>query len=189
MENKTEKDSLRKVLLERRDNTSYDYIKLASQKIHNRLKQVEIFRNAKKIACYYPIGSEVLTQDIMQELLGDGKEISLPKVIGKDLQFRKILGLKDLEKGSFGILEPKDNCVEEKEMDVVLVPTVGITKNGVRLGYGYGFYDRFLSTSNAKTIALAYSKQLVKSIPFSEKDVKIDWIVTEEKSIETSKFD
>jgi 5-formyltetrahydrofolate cyclo-ligase len=188
LETNTEKSSLRKVLLDRRDTTSYDFIKLASQKIQNRLKQIEIFRSAKKIACYYPIGSEVLTQDIMQEILGDGKEISLPKVVADSLSFRKIGGLKDLEKGAFGIMEPKDNCLEEKNMDVVLVPTVGITKNGIRLGYGHGYYDRFLSESNAKTISLTYSKQIVKSIPFSEKDVKIDWIVTEEKSIETSKF-
>ena len=176
-------------MLERRDTTSYDFIKLASKKIQDRLKQVDIFKKAEKIACYYPIGSEVLTQDIMQELLGNGIEISLPKVVGDNLSFRKIDGLKDLEKGTFGIMEPKENCNEVKEIDVVLVPSIGITRNGIRLGYGYGFYDRFLSTSNAKTIALAYSKQLVKSIPFSEKDVKIDWIVTEEKSIETSKFD
>ena len=188
METSSEKSSLRKVLLERRDTTSYDFIKLASQKIHNRLKQIEIFRNAKKIACYYPIGSEVLTQDIMQEILGDGKEISLPKVVSDNLIFRKIGGLKDLEKGAFGIMEPKENCAVEKDMDIVLVPTVGITKKGIRLGYGHGYYDRFLLESNAKTISLVYSKQIVKSIPFSENDVKIDWIVTEEQTIETSKF-
>ena len=188
METNPEKSSLRKVLLERRDTTSGDFIKLASQKIHNRLKQVEVFRNAKKIACYFPIGSEVLTQDIMQEILGDGKEMSLPKVIGDSLSFRKIGGLEDLEKGEFGIMEPKEKCHEVNEIDVVLVPTVGITKNGVRLGYGHGYYDRFLADSNAKTISLTYSKQIIKSIPFTEKDVKIDWIVTEEKFIETSKF-
>ena len=112
----------------------------------------------------------------------------LPKVVDDNLSFRKIGGLEDLEKGAFGIMEPKDNCPEIKEIDVVLVPTVGITKNGVRLGYGHGYYDRFLADSNAKTISLTYSKQIVKSIPFSETDVKIDWIVTEEKYIETSKF-
>ena len=175
-------------MLEKRDTTSFDFIKLASQKIHNRLKQIEIFRNAKKIACYYPIGSEVLTQNIMQELLGDGIEISLPKVQEDDLTFRKITGLKDLEKGAFGIMEPKDNCPEVNDIDVVLVPTVGITKNGFRLGYGHGFYDRFISKSNAKTISLTYSKQIVKSIPVSENDEKIDWVVTEDDSIETSKF-
>jgi 5-formyltetrahydrofolate cyclo-ligase len=188
LETNSEKTSLRKVLLERRDTTSYDFIKLASNKIYNRLKQVEIFGNAKKIACYYPIGSEVQTQDIMQDLLGSGKEIGLPKVVENNLSFRKIEGLKDLEKGSYGIMEPKENCSELEGIEIVLVPTVGITKNGVRLGYGYGYYDRFLASSNAKTISLIYSKQLVKSIPFYEKDIKIDWIVTEEKIIETSKF-
>ena len=188
MDTSTEKSSLRKVLLERRDLTSYDFIKLASQKIHNRLKQIEVFRNAKNIACYFPIGSEVMTQDIMQELLGNGKEICLPKVVGDDLNFRKIGGLGDLEKGGFGIMEPKDNCPIVEDIDVVLVPTVGITKNGIRLGYGYGYYDRFLSKSNTKTISLTYSKQIVKSIPFSEKDIKIDWVVTEDESFETSKI-
>jgi 5-formyltetrahydrofolate cyclo-ligase len=94
--------------------------------------------------------------------------------------------LGDLEKGGFGIMEPKDNCPIAEDIDVVLVPTVGITKNGIRLGYGYGYYDRFLSKSNAKTISLTYSKQIVKSIPFSEKDIKIDWVVTENESFETS---
>ena len=188
MESNTEKSNLRKVLLEKRDASSFDFIKLSSQKIHHRLNQIDIFRNSKKIACYYPIGSEVRTQNIMQELLGIGKDVCLPQVVGDNLIFKKILGLKDLEKGSYGIMEPKENCPIVENIDVVLVPTVGITKNGVRLGYGYGYYDRFLSSSNAKTIALTYSKQIVKSIPSSEKDIKIDWVITEDGSIETSKM-
>jgi len=174
-------------LLEKRDTTSYDFNKLVSEKIHNRLKQIEIFRSSKKIACYYPIGSEVKTQDIMQEILGDGKEVFLPKVDGDNMSFRKITGLEDLEKGNFDIMEPKENCPITDDVDVMLVPTVGITRAGIRLGYGYGFYDRYLSTSKAKTISLTHSKQIVKSIPFSEKDIRIDWIVTEDEIIETSK--
>ena len=174
-------------MLEKRDTTSYDFIQLASQKIHNRLKQIEVFRTAKKIACYFPLGSEVKTQDIMQEILGDGKEVFLPKVEGENLSFRKITGLEDLEKGVFDIMEPKESCTAIDDVDVVLVPTVGITRRGFRLGYGHGFYDRFLATSNAKTIALTYSKQIVKSIPISDNDIKIDWIVTEDEIIDTSK--
>jgi 5-formyltetrahydrofolate cyclo-ligase len=187
LENSKEKSSLRKVLLEKRDATSYDYMKLTSQKIHNRLKQIEVFRSAKKIACYYPIGSEVKTQDIMQELLGDGKEVFLPKVEGDNMSFRRITGFADLEKGNFDIMEPKENCPKTDDVEIVLVPTVGITRAGIRLGYGYGFYDRYLASSKAKTISLTYSKQIVKSIPFSEKDIKIDWIITEDEAIETSK--
>ena len=187
MENSKEKSGLRKVLLEKRDVTSYDFIKLSSQKIHNKLKQIEIFRAARKIACYFPIGSEVKTQDIMQELLGDGKEVYLPKVDDNNMIFRKITELGDLEKGNFDIMEPKENCPKTDDVEILLVPTVGITRAGIRLGYGHGFYDRYLSSSKAKTISLTYSKQIVKSIPFTEKDIKIDWIVTEEETIETSK--
>jgi 5-formyltetrahydrofolate cyclo-ligase len=187
LENSKEKASLRKVLLERRDVTSADYVNLASQKIHNRLKQIDAFRAANSIGCYYPIGSEIKTQDIMQELLGDGKEVFLPKVDGDNMSFRKIKGLDDLEKGNFDIMEPKENCPKTDDVEIVLVPTVGITRAGIRIGYGYGFFDRYLSTSKARTISLTYSKQIVKSIPFSEKDIKIDWIVTEDEVIETSK--
>ena len=187
MDNSKEKASLRKVLLEKRDTTSYDFIQLASQKIHNRLKQIEAFREAEKVACYYPIGSEVKTQDIMQELLGNGKEVQLPKVQGEDLSFRKIFGFEDLEKGSFDIMEPKDSCSESDSADVILVPAVGLSRDGTRLGYGHGFYDRFLVSSKAITIALTFSKQIVKSIPSSEKDIKINFIVTEDEVIEASK--
>ena len=164
-------------------------MEIASQKIHNRLKQLDIFQNAKNIASYYPIGSEVKTQDIMQEMLGNGKNVCLPKVINGNLSFRKIQGVNDLEKGMFGIMEPKENCPALKEIEVILVPTVGITKNGIRLGYGYGYYDRFLATSQAKTISLTYAKQIVKSIPYTKGDIRIDWIATEEELINSSSND
>ena len=186
METKSEKANLRKVLLEKRDSSSYDFIKIASTQIHGNLKQIEIYNKANSIACYFPIGSEVRTQDIMQEILSQGRKLSLPKVIGDNLSFRQITDFKDLEKSSFSIMEPKADCPLVKEVDVVLVPTIGITREGIRLGYGYGYYDRFLSSSNAKTIALIYSKQIVKAIPYSDKDVKIDFVVTEDEFFTTS---
>ena len=186
MSNNSEKASLRKVLLERRDSLSIDYIKIASNQIFGKLKQIEIFNKAKTIASYYPIGSEVKTQDIMQEILASGKTLALPKVNEQNLIFKKITGFDNLEKASFNLMEPKDECSEIKDIDLVLVPTVGITRKGIRLGYGYGFYDRFLSKSDAATIGLTYAKQLVKSIPSSEKDIKIHWIVTEDEYFKTS---
>ena len=84
-------------------------------------------------------------------------------------------------------MEPKDSCPIADDFDIMLVPTVGITRAGVRLGYGHGFYDRYLSTSNTKTISLTFSKQVVKSIPSSDNDKIINWIVTEDETIDTSK--
>ena len=136
---------------------------------------------------YYPIGSEILTQDIIQELLSDAKEVFLPKVIGDKMEFRKITDFSSLERGSFDIMEPKDGCQTDNQLDVILVPTVAITPGGVRLGYGYGFYDRFLAENKINTISLTLEKQIVKNIPKTEHDQIIDWIVTEDKILQTQR--
>ncbi len=182
MESNSEKSSLRKTLLEKRDSTSFDLIKIASRQIQTNLEKIDEYKNAQSIAFYYPIGSEVLTQDLMLKILSLGKEVLLPKVIGEDLEFRKIKDMNSLEKGNFDIMEPKDNCEKAEKIDVAIVPTVGISPDGSRLGYGHGYYDRFLSKVDVVSIALTYEKQIVKSVPSDQNDVKIDWIVTEDRA-------
>lgn len=186
MANNSERVALRKLLLEKRDTTSSDLINISSKSIHKKLKKIPEFRGAKKIGCYYPIGSEVRTQDIMLESINEGKEVFLPKVVGKNLSFRKILGFKSLQKGSFDIMEPKDECPEAENLDIVLVPTVGISSTGIRLGYGHGYYDRFLASNKITSIALTFQKQMVKTIPFFEHDIRMDWVVTEDNYFKTS---
>ncbi|MDH3203852.1 MAG: 5-formyltetrahydrofolate cyclo-ligase [Nitrosopumilus sp.] len=187
MADNLEKKSLRNLLLEKRDRTSFDLMKIASEKIQKKLKKINTFRNAQKIGVYYPIGSEILTQDIIQELLSNGKEVFLPKVIGDNIEFRKILDFSSLEKDSFDIMEPKDDCKTDNNLEVILVPTVGISPDGVRLGYGHGFYDRFLAKNKTTTISLTLEKQIVKNIPRSEHDIIIDWIVTEDRILKTQR--
>ena len=181
MDSSIEKKALRKNLLERRDGTSFDMMKIASQQIHKKLRKSKIFKEATKIGAYYPIGSEVLTQDIMQEILSEGKELFLPKVKGKKIEFRKITDFSCLERGGFDIMEPKEDCPVGNSLDLLLVPTVGISKEGVRLGYGHGFYDKFLSENQIETIALTYEKQIIKKIPKSDHDIIMNWILTEER--------
>lgn len=187
MENNSEKKSLRNLLLEKRDNTSFDLMKIASGKISKKLKKIKIFRDAQKIGAYYPIGSEILTQDIIQGLLSGGREVFLPRVSGENMEFKKIMDFSSLENGSFEIMEPKIECTTENSLDVILVPTVGITPKGVRLGYGRGFYDRFLSVNKTSTISLTLEKQVVKNIPKSDHDILIDWVVTEDRIIDTQR--
>ena len=187
MEDNPERKSLRNFLLKKRDNTSFDFMKIASKKIQNRLKKINVFRDAQKIGVYYPIGSEILTQDIIQELLSKGKDVFLPKIMEKNIEFRKIVDFSSLEKGSFDIMEPKENCQIDNSLDVVLVPTVGISPIGVRLGYGQGFYDRYLAEHKVITISLTFEKQIIKNIPKSEHDIIIDWIVTEERILDTQR--
>lgn len=187
MDNNPEKESLRNRLLETRDNTSFDLLKIASGKIQKKLKKIYTFKNAQKIGVYYPIGSEIFTQDIIQELLSQGKEVFLPKVVGETMEFRKIIDFSSLEHGSFDIMEPKDDCPIDNHLDVILVPTVGIDQSGIRLGYGHGFYDKFLAENKITTISLTLEKQIIKKIPKSEHDISIDWIVTEDKMIQTQR--
>ena len=181
MEDSEKKKALRDLLLERRDNTSHDLLKIASKKIQKKLDKIFAFKNAKKIGVYYPIGSEIFTQDIIQELLSKGKEVFLPKVMDEGMEFRKIIDFSSLEPGNFDIMEPKEECPVDNDLDVILVPTVGISQTGVRLGYGYGFYDRFLAKNKTVAISMTLEKQIIKNIPKSDHDIIMDWIVTEDK--------
>ena len=181
-----EKAALRKHLLEKRDATSAELRDIASEKIHENLKNNSSFINAQNIACYFPIGSEVNTHNVMLNILKQGKKLLLPRIIDDNIQFYIVPNLEKLEKGSFEIMEPKDSCDIAKKIDCILIPTVGASKLGVRLGYGKGYYDRFLSSTDAVKISLTYSKQIVKSIPIDSHDIKMDWIVTEYENIKTS---
>ena len=100
--------------------------------------------------------------------------------------FRRIEDITKLETGNFDIPEPKESCPIQETHDVILVPCIGLDNNGNRIGYGHGFYDKYLTKNESTKIALTYSKQIVKSIPNSEHDVKMDWIVTETDVIKIS---
>ena len=94
-------------------------MKIASEKIGKKLKKIKIFRDAQKIGAYYPIGSEILTQDIIQELLSEGKEVFLPRVSGENMEFRENSGFFEPRKGSFDIMEPKIECTTGNSLDVI----------------------------------------------------------------------
>jgi len=181
-----QKSALRKHLLEKRDATSAELRDILSGKIHENLKKVSSYINSQNIGCYFPIGSEVNTHDIMLNILEQGKNLLLPRIVNDRLEFCVVTNLEKLEKGRFEIMEPKDSSERVKKIDCVLIPTVGVSKLGVRLGYGKGYYDRFLSSTDAMKISLTYSKQIVKSIPSDSHDIKIDWIVTEDENIQIS---
>ncbi len=103
------------------------------------------------------------------------------------MEFRKIEDFKSLEIGNFDIMEPKEDCIVDNNLDIIVVPTVGISPTGVRLGYGHGFYDKFLANNKIMTISLTLEKQIIKNIPKSEHDINMDWIITEDRMFQTQK--
>lgn len=182
-----DKPRLRNHLLEKRDGLSHDFMTIASKQIQRNLKKIEVFRNAEKVACYYSIGSEVRTLDIIQQMISEGRTLTLPRVTDEELVFCAVKNFEELQKGEFGIMEPRKNCPIVENFDVILVPAVAMMRTGQRLGYGRGYYDRFLSKHKTPTIALEYSRLIVRNIPKSEGDIPIQWIVTEDEVIRTSK--
>lgn len=179
----SEKSSLRRLLLERRDGTSSDLLGIASKKIQNRLRGLAEYRDAQSVGAYYSIGSEIGTHDIIQELLSEGRQVFLPRVSGDAMEFKRVDGFASLEEGRFGIMEPRESCETGSGLDAILVPAVGVSPDGTRLGYGHGYYDRYLAGSQAATIALTLEKQVVSRIPGSGHDVPVRWIATEDRMI------
>ena len=186
MTSSPEKAALRKHLLEKRDSTSFDLMEIHSKKIISKLMKTKVISEAKSIGCYYSIGSEVQTVELITHLLEEKKIVSLPRISNGMMIFRKIEDLTKLEKGEFDIPEPKDNAPIQEKHDVILVPCVGLDVKGNRIGYGQGFYDKYLEGNDSIKIALSYSKQIVKSVPVTDEDIRMDWIITERDVIKTS---
>ncbi|ABK76759.1 5-formyltetrahydrofolate cyclo-ligase [Cenarchaeum symbiosum A] len=171
------------MLLSRRDSLSHDIIRIAEAKIARRMGKIPEFAKARSVACYYSMGSEVPTHTLMQGLLDSGRKVCLPSIPGEDLVFREVRDLGRLESGKFDIMEPRNDCEECIDPDVIIVPAVGTARDGSRLGYGRGYYDRFLAGLDIPSIVPCYSKQLVKSVPTEEHDIPVNWIVTEDETI------
>lgn len=185
----SDKAALRRLLLRRRDSISHEMAQLAGRRIFERVRASPEFAAASTVACYYPTGSEVPTQDVMQEAASRGKRVCLPRVSGESIAFRLVGDLRGLERGGwggdgmFGIMEPRASCPECPSPDLVIVPAVGVTIRGDRLGYGGGYYDRFLAGGEggrtSSTMALAFHKQVVGSMPSGALDVPVKCVVTE----------
>jgi len=187
------KRKLRQEFLKKRNNLSRGEIKSKSEKIEKRLFALPEFQRAKTIMFYVSFRSEVETEKMIKNALKLRKRIVVPVVDGEKIVVSEIKNLKkELTKGSFGIREPKKEFrrrVNQKEIDLVVVPGVVFDKRGGRLGYGRGYYDRFLRNKlirlrmsrshQCALIALAFDLQIARKIPLVKEDIKIDKIVTE----------
>jgi 5-formyltetrahydrofolate cyclo-ligase len=183
----TAKESVRRLLLQRRNKMPQDRILDASGRIRAHLRDLQIFSRGSSVALYHPTGSEVRTEGAIADAVRSGAHVLLPRVRGDDLTFRAVTGTADLEPGRFGIMEPPGGCPEVRSIDTAVVPAVGVDRDGHRLGYGRGYYDRFLAGTGALAIALAYSWQVADAIPHGEHDVRVHWIVTEDGAVRTGR--
>ncbi len=177
------KNLIREALLQKRElheATEEDKIRITE-----KLLSIPEIKRGEYILLYYPHRKEVDTLPIIKKLLKEGKKVLLPKVKGKEIIPILIKNLSHLKEGYAGIKEPEGEEVPLEKIDVIIVPGVAFDKKGHRLGYGKGFYDRFLKKVKGLKIGLAYDFQILEELPAEEHDVPLDLIITPTKIIHT----
>lgn len=142
------------------------------------------YKNAKSIFVYLSFENEVNTAAIVSDALMKGKAVYVPAVEGKNMYAVKINAETEYKNDCFGIRTPLNGEPYDGEIDVALVPLVGFDRMKHRLGRGRGYYDRYLFGKNIVKIALAFSAQEIEKAETDEKDVLMDYIVTEEEICE-----
>lgn len=185
--NQEQKSILRKEVLQKRNSLSDSQIARRSKLIQEKLIGSAEFIESKSIGVYLPVGSEVQTDHIIRNALELDKTVLLPRVIINELDFF-IVEKHDyyhdsFDVNKFGIKEPKKTNMKLDFIDLLIVPGIVFDSYGYRIGYGYGYYDKFMAEKNfSKSIGLAYDFQVMKNpIPKFEFDKKIDILITDDR--------
>ena len=187
-----EKAAIRKRSLAARDALTRPEIARKSAVISGKVAALREFVSRRTIMAYLSTGSEVETDGIISRAWGQGKQVLAPicRPREKQLIVSCITCFTDVAPGYCGIREPKPDPADparQREIELVLVPAVAFDRHGRRIGYGGGYYDRFLAgmAENVLKIGLAFACQLVPALPHEGHDISVDLIVTEEEIIET----
>ncbi len=171
------KEFLRKKYKEKRDNIKNKVTKdnLIYQKVINN----KDILSSKTLLIYISINSEVDTIKIINYFL-NAKNIAVPKIIDNNMYFCYITNLNDLTPGKYNIPEPtNENIVTDFDNSICIVPGICYDKENYRIGYGKGYYDRFLSKNKIKTIGLCYKECMIEKIDNDKYDYKIDEVITD----------
>ena len=174
-----DKKTLRREIREKKRAMSEEEILSRSERLGELFAATEAYRNAKSVYGYLPYNQEVRTVPMLHKALDDGKRVAVPKVYGDTMKFLWLDDLTQVEKSEMGIPEPvADEPVADDRTALVLMPGVAFTKNGDRMGYGGGYYDRFLSDEpNHPTVALCYEFQVMETLPTEEFDIPVDLVL------------
>ena len=167
----------------KRDNIPEAARSTADRAIFDMLVSEKAFLQAKSIFAYISFGSEVSTSGMIEYAIGCGKTVAVPRCDIKkhEMTFFVIHGLQDLKKGAYGIYEPDEGCERLDSADICLVPGVAFSSGMDRMGYGAGYYDRFLYGRDIIKVGLTYGELLFDEIPCEEYDIKMDMIICENR--------
>lgn len=173
------KQELRKSIRDQKRAMSPEEIEARSKALMALFIETESYQKARTIYGYLPYNQEVRTVPILEQALKDGKRVAVPKVYGDEMKFLYLDDLSQVAKGYSGIPEPiADEPVADDETALVLMPGLAFDPQGHRIGYGGGFYDKFLSREpNHPTVALCYSFQVLEKLETEEFDIPVDLVL------------
>lgn len=180
-----EKQRLREERLAARETLSEQERCVLDESITQKLLATPEYAETTTVLTYVSVSSEVSTRMIIERALCDGKTVAVPRCLpGHRLEFVAIASLEQLVAAPFNLLEPAKELPalteDQKNNSICIVPALLVDAKGYRLGYGAGFYDRFLSTYPGKKICLAYQQSLSRTtLPHTAFDVAVDVVITE----------
>lgn len=175
------KKELRAELLGRRRGLDADYRLKRDIPIYNSLIDLPEIAEAETVLTYVSTEIEVDTILFIEAMLHCGKIVAVPKCEGKTMRFIEIDSLADLQTGAFGIPEPcGDREVTDFSLSVCVTPALSFDEKGFRMGYGGGYYDRFLKDYNGISVGICY-EDFIGEVTTEEYDLPVDIVVTEEK--------
>ena len=173
------KQELRKSIREQKRAMTLEQIEEKSARLGELFVASEMYQQAKTIYGYMPYNQEVRTVAMLERALQDGKRVAIPKCYGQEMRFIYIEDLSQVEKGYANIPEPiADEPIADDETALVLMPGLAFDPQGHRIGYGGGFYDKFLSKEpNHPTLALCYDFQMLDHLETEEFDIPVDAVL------------
>ncbi len=174
-----DKKALRQQIKEKKRAMTEAQIESASLALAKKFFACHQYKQAKTIYGYLPYNQEVRTVPMLQKALDDGKRVAVPKVYGDEMRFIYLTDLSQVEKGYCGIPEPvADAPVADDSTALVLMPGLAFDPYGHRIGYGGGFYDKFLSAEpDHPTVALCYDFQVFPKLETEEFDIPVDLVL------------
>ncbi|MFV5335807.1 5-formyltetrahydrofolate cyclo-ligase [Bacillus paralicheniformis] len=179
------KRSLRNEVRKRLANMPEQEFLLKAEAIHRKLFQSKQWKKASVIALTISRNREVPTEPIIEQARLEGKTVCIPKCMPdtKEMHFRSFQDESDLEVVYFGLQEPivhKTGRMEPEDIDFILVPGICYDRTGYRIGYGGGYYDRYLSGFTKDTASLAFECQVIDHVPKEPHDIPVEQIFTED---------
>ena len=174
-----DKKELRKQIREKKRAMTASEIESVSARLGQQFAASEAYRQAKSIYGYLPYNQEVRTVPMLEQAIRDGKRVAVPKCYGDEMRFIWMDDLSKVEKGYAGIPEPiADGPVADDAHALVLMPGLAFDPEGRRIGYGGGFYDRFLAKEpEHPTLALCYAFQMLPKLETEEFDIPVDTVL------------